>query len=55
MTISLIGSETPKIKTLALRDQPVYRVTTNPAACNTMELLSAIIGGPHQIEIAEGL
>ena len=47
--------ENPKIKTLALRDQPVYRVSINPSACNTLELLAAIIGGPHQIEIAERL
>ena len=55
MTAISFGSETPKIKTLALRDTPAYRVTTNPAACNTLELLAAIIGGPHQIETAEGL
>jgi DNA repair protein RadC len=54
MTISM-GSEIPKVKTLALRDTPVYRVSTNPTTCNTLELLSAIIGGPRQIEIAEGL
>jgi len=55
MTIISIGSETPKIKTLALRDTPAYRVSNNPSACNTLELLSAIIGGPRQIEIAEEL
>lgn len=55
MTISWIGSETPKVKTLALRDTPAYRVSTNPSACNTMELLAAVIGGPNQIETAEGL
>lgn len=47
--------ENPKVKTLALRDQPIYRVSNNPSACNTLELLAAIIGGPHQIEIAERL
>lgn len=52
---SLIKSETSMVKTLALRDQPAYRVSTNPAACNTMELLAAIIGGPHQIELAGSL
>ena len=51
----LIKSETPMVKTLALHDQPAYRVSTNPAACNTMELLAAIIGGPHQIEFAASL
>lgn len=55
MTAISFGSETPKIKTLALRDTPAYRVSTNPMSCNTLELLSAIIGGPHQIETAEGL
>ena len=55
MTAISFGSEPPKIKTLALRDTPAYRVITNPAACNTLELLAAIIGGPHQIETAEGL
>jgi len=55
MTAISFGSETPKIKTLALRDTPAYRVSTNPMSCNTLELLSAIIGGPRQIEIAEGL
>jgi DNA repair protein RadC len=52
---SLIKSEIPMVKTLALHDQPVYRVSTNPTACNTMELLAAIIGGPHQIELAGSL
>ncbi len=51
----LIKSEIPLVKTLALRDQPVYRVSTNPAACNTMELLAVIIGGPRQIELAASL
>ncbi|MBN2115822.1 MAG: hypothetical protein JW730_04585 [Anaerolineales bacterium] len=52
---SLIKSEIPLVKNLALHDQPVYRVSTNPSACNTMELLAAIIGGPHQIELAGSL
>ena len=55
MTISLVGSTTSKVKTLALRDRPAYRVSTIPSSCNAMELLAAIIGGPHQIEIAESL
>jgi len=55
MTISILGSEIPKVKTLALRDTPAYRVSTNPTACNTPELLAAIIGGPRQIETAEVL
>jgi hypothetical protein len=40
---------------LALRDRPTYRVSTTPSSYNTMELLAAIVGGPHQIEIAESL
>jgi DNA repair protein RadC len=44
-----------KLKTLPLRDQPTYRVTFNVAACSLAELLAAVVGGPHQIEIAEGL
>jgi DNA repair protein RadC len=50
-----IKSETPMVKALALHDQPADRVSTNPAACNTMELLAAIIGGPQQIELAGSL
>lgn len=45
----------PKLKTLPLRDQPTYRVTANVAACSLAELLAAVVGGPRQIEIAEGL
>jgi len=44
-----------KLKTLPLRDQPAYRVTSNAAACNLAELLAAVVGGTQQIEIAEGL
>ncbi len=55
MTISLAGSETSKVKLLALRDRPAHRVSTMPSSCNTVELLAAIIGGPLQIEIAESL
>lgn len=45
----------PKIKTMPLRDQPAYRVTSNPAACSLAELLAAVVGGSQQIEIAEKL
>ncbi len=44
-----------KLKTLPLRDQPAYRVTSNAAACSLAELLAAVVGGTQQIEIAEGL
>jgi len=44
-----------KLRTLPLRDQPAYRVTSNAAACSLAELLAAVAGGAHQIEIAESL
>jgi DNA repair protein RadC len=44
-----------KLKTLPLRDQPAYRVTSNAAACNLAELLAAVVGGAQQIEVAEGI
>jgi len=44
-----------KLKTLPLRDQPAYRVTSNAAACSLAELLAAVIGGGQQIEVAEGI
>jgi DNA repair protein RadC len=44
-----------KLKTLPLRDQPAYRVTSNPNSCSLLELLAAVVGGAQQIEIAEGL
>ncbi len=45
----------PRLKRLPLREQPAYRVTQNPDACNLVELLAALVGGPQQIEIAEEL
>jgi len=44
-----------KLRTLPLRDQPAYRVTSNASACSLAELLAAVAGGAHQIEIAESL
>jgi len=44
-----------KLKTLPLRDQPAYRVASNPNGCNLAELLAAVVGGAKQIETAEGL
>jgi DNA repair protein RadC len=44
-----------KLKTLPLRDQPAYRVTSNAAACSLAELLAAVVGGGQQIEVAERL
>ncbi len=45
----------PRLKSLPLREQPVFRVAQNAAACNLSELLAAMIGGPKQIEIADAL
>jgi len=45
----------PKLKTLPLRDQPAYRVTSNAATCSLAELLAAVVGGGQQIEVAERL
>src|SRR6266498_1442382 len=45
----------PKLKSLPLREQPAYRVTQAPAACNLTELLAAVIGGQKQIEISQAL
>lgn len=38
-----------------LRDQPAYRVSQNAAACSVPELLSALIGGEKQLELADAL
>ena len=45
----------PKLKRLPVREQPSYRMTHNPDACNLTELLAVLAGGPHQIEIAEAI
>ena len=45
----------PKLKFLALRETPAQRSLTDSAACTNLELLSALIGGPKQIEIAEAI
>ncbi|MGA7192841.1 MAG: DNA repair protein RadC [Anaerolineales bacterium] len=45
----------PKLKLLAVRETPVYRVAADPSICTNVELLSAMIGGPKQIEIAEAI
>jgi len=44
-----------KLKTLPLRDQPAYRVSSNAAGCSLSELLAAVVGGAQQIEVAEGI
>ncbi|MBM3272538.1 DNA repair protein RadC [Candidatus Kaiserbacteria bacterium] len=40
---------------LPLREQPAQRVLADSRACNNVELLAALIGGPHQIETATAL
>ncbi len=44
-----------KLHYLPVQDRPVRRVAEAPTACNTIELLAALVGGPRQIEIAEDL
>jgi len=47
---------TPALRHLPLRERPVNRVTGYGAsACSLVELLAAIVGGQHQIEIAHAL
>jgi len=43
------------LKCLPLRDQPAYKVTADPLACNLSELLASVIGGAQQIETANAL
>jgi len=43
------------VQVLPLREQPVARVRADSSVCTTLELLAALIGGPHQIEIAQRL
>jgi DNA repair protein RadC len=45
----------PVMQTLPLREQPGARVRADSAACTTLELLAALIGGPQQIEVAQRL
>ena len=44
-----------KLHYLPVQDYPARRVAEAPTACNTIELLAALVGGPRQIEIAEDL
>jgi len=45
----------PRLKLLAEEHTPSYRVSTNPRACTSIELLSVLIGGQFQMETAEQL
>jgi DNA repair protein RadC len=40
---------------LPVHERPAYRVAADSAACNTAELLAALIGGPRQVHVAQGL
>ena len=55
--LSLISPEykPTRLHSLPLRDQPAYKVASNPIGCNLSELLASIIGGAQQIEIADTL
>ena len=55
MQTSFTGFRMPKLKMLAVRETPVYRVSADPSACTDVELLAAIVGGPKQIEIADAI
>lgn len=52
---TLTPYERPLLKTIPLREQPAYRITQNPTACNLIELVAAVIGGHRQIELAQAL
>lgn len=43
------------VEVLPLREQPAQRVLADSRACSLIELLAALVGGPHQIEIATTL
>lgn len=47
--------EPPILKTMPLREQPAYRITQDPTACNITELMAAVIGGQKQIELSQAL
>jgi DNA repair protein RadC len=41
--------------TLPIHERPAYRVAADSAACNSAELLAALVGGPRQTQVAQGL
>lgn len=45
----------PTLHLLPVHERPACRVGENPDECNLVELLAAVVGGPHQIEIAFAL
>lgn len=48
-------NHTGKLKTLPLRERPMYRVANGVEGCALRELIAAVVGGPQQLEIAETL
>jgi DNA repair protein RadC len=48
-------SYSSRLKGIPIREQPAFRVSENSDACNLSELLSVVIGGQSQIEVAERL
>jgi DNA repair protein RadC len=54
--MSTRGYPTPLLRHLPLRERPASRVADYGAhACSLTELLAAVVGGSHQIEIARAL
>lgn len=49
------GRRGTALASLPLRDQPLYRIANNKEACNMVELLAAVIGGPHSAEVSTAL
>ena len=55
LPLTLSIAPDPRLARLPAPDQPVRRVAERPSACNRVELLAALIGGPNQLETAEHL
>jgi len=53
LPLSLSMAPNPRLSRLLAPEQPSRRVAERPSACNRVELLAALIGGPNQIEAAE--
>lgn len=52
---SKVGYAPSGVKALPLRERPASRVLADSSACNSLELLATLIGGPRQIEAATSL
>lgn len=55
--VSLLSEEylPTRLKLLPLKETPAYRVAVNADDCNLTELISVMVGGNDQIEVAERL